>query len=141
MKKILFLLLTFVMANVQSQTTVSTTDKDLLVQKCLTFQPLIDKIPAQVQGLMTNYYVLGNNFGTDFSQNLIVNGKYISFITKADISSTKPFFLFSTIYIENDKAFARYYFTYTNNGEETIIPVTLDLVKSSSVWQVVNYTI
>jgi len=141
MKKILFLLLTFVIANVQSQTPLSTADKDLIVQKCLSFQPLIDKIPAEVQVMMTNYYILGNNFGTDFSQNLIVNGKNISFLTKAELSPAKPFFIFYTIYIENDKAFSRYYFTYTSNGLETIIPVTIDFVKSDSVWQVVKYTI
>ena len=133
--------MTFVISNVQSQTTISTTDKDQLAQKCLSFQPLIDKIPVEIQGMMTNYYILGNNFGTDFSQNLIFNGKSISFLTKADLSPAKPFFIFYTIYIENDKAFARYYFTYSSNGLETIIPVTIDFVKSDSVWQVVKYTI
>ncbi len=141
MKKIYFLFLCLVMVTVHSQSQVTTSDKDQLVQKCLTFQPLVDKIPVQVQALMTEYYVLGNNLGDDFSQNLIVNGKKISFLTKADLSPAKPFFIFYTIYIENDKAFARYYFTYTSNGVETIIPVTIDIVKSNSVWQVVKYTI
>lgn len=141
MKKIYFLLLSFIVFSAQSQTPISNTDKDLLVQKCLEFQPLIDKIPVEVQAMMTEYYVLGNNLGDDFSQNLIVNGKKISFLTKADLSPAKPFFIFYTIYIENDKAFARYYFTYTSNGVETIIPVTIDIVKSNSVWQVVKYTI
>lgn len=141
MKKIYILLLSFVMYTVQSQSQVVTAEKDQLVEKCLTFQPLVDKIPAQVQALMTDYYILGNNFGNDFSPNLIVDGKKISFLTKSDLSPAKPFFIFYTIYIENDKAFARYYFTYTNNGVETIIPVTIDFVKSNSVWQVVKYTI
>lgn len=141
MKKIFFLLLTFVIANVQSQTTVSNTDKDQLVQKCLSFQPLIDKIPVEVQAMMTNYYILGNNFGTDFSQNLIVNGKNITFLSKGDLSPTKPIFLFSTLNVDNTTAFARYYFTYTINGIETIIPITIDFVKTNSVWQVLQHTI
>ena len=141
MKKIFFLLLTFVIANVQSQTTVSNTDKDLLVQKCLTFQPLIDKIPAEVQPMMTEYYILGNISDLNFSQNLIVNGKSISYLTKADLSPTKPYFIFFTLNVDSNTAFVRYYFTYTKNGEETIIPITIDFVKTNSVWQVINHTI
>lgn len=141
MKKIYFLLLSFVVFSAQSQTPISNTDKDLLVQKCLEFQPLIDKIPVEVQAMMTEYYILGNNLGDDFSQNLIVNGKKISFLTKADISPAKPFFIFFTLNVDNDKAFVRYYFTYTNNGLETTIPITIDFVKTNSVWQLLQYTI
>ncbi len=129
------------MVTVHSQSQVTTSDKDQLVQKCLTFQPLVDKIPAQVQVLMTEYYILGNNMGADFSQNLIVNGKRISFLTKADLSPAKPFFIFFTLNVDNDKAFVRYYFTYTSNGVETTIPITIDFVKTNSVWQVLQYTI
>ena len=141
MKKIFFLLLAFVISNAQSQTTVSNTDKDLLVQKCLTFQPLIDKIPAEVQPMMTEYYILGNISDLNFSQNLIVNGKSISYLTKADLSPTKPYFIFFTLNVDSNTAFVRYYFTYTKNGEETIIPITIDFVKTNSVWQVINHTI
>lgn len=141
MKKLYFLFLSLVMVTVHSQSQVTTSDKDQLVQKCLTFQPLVDKIPAQVQVLMTEYYILGNNMGADFSQNLIVNGKRISFLTKADLSPAKPFFIFFTLNVDNDKAFVRYYFTYTSNGVETTIPITIDFVKTNSVWQVLQYTI
>jgi hypothetical protein len=141
MKKIYFLLLSFVMFSVQSQTPLSNPDKNQLVQKCLEFQPLITKIPVEVQAIMTEYYILGNNLGDDFSQDLIVNGKKISFLTKADLSPAKPFFIFFTLNVDNDKAFVRYYFTYTNNGKETIIPITIDFVKMNSVWQVLQHTI
>jgi hypothetical protein len=129
------------MFTVHSQAQVASNDKDQLIQKCLSFQPLVNKIPAEVQAMMADYYILGNNLGADFSQNLIVNGKKISFLTKADLSPSKPFFIFFTINVDNDKAFARYYFTYTSNGVETIIPVTIDFVKLNSVWQVIKYTI
>ena len=141
MKKIFFLLLTFVIANVQSQTTVSNTDKDLLVQKCLTFQPLIDKIPAEVQGMMTDYYILGNSNELNLSQNFIVNGKSITFLSKAELSPTKPFFIFFTLNIDSDIAFVRYYFTYNQNGVNTTIPVTINFIKTNSVWQVLQHTI
>jgi hypothetical protein len=141
MKKLYFLFLSFLMFTVHSQAQVASNDKDQLIQKCLSFQPLVNKIPAEVQAMMADYYILGNNLGADFSQNLIVNGKKISFLTKADLSPSKPFFIFFTINVDNDKAFARYYFTYTSNGVETIIPVTIDFVKLNSVWQVIKYTI
>jgi hypothetical protein len=141
MKKIFFLLMTFVISNVQSQTTISTTDKDQLAQKCLSFQPLIDKIPAEVQGMMTEYFILGNNNELNFSQNLIVNGKSITFLSKADLSPTKPYFIFFTMNVESDKAFVRYYFNYTTNGIETTIPITIDFIKINSVWQVLQHTI
>lgn len=140
MKKLYFLFLFFSISALHLQAQNANTDKDQLVQKCLTFQPLIDKIPAPIQSLMTDYYILGNNLGDDFSQNVIVNGKNISFLTKADLSPSKPFFIFSTINVDNDKAFSMYYFTYKLNGLETTIPITLHFVKSNSVWQVVQYT-
>jgi len=141
MKKIFFLLFTFVIVNAQSQTTVSNTDKDLLVQKCLTFQPLIDKIPAQIQGMMTDYYILGNSNELNLSQNFIVNGKSITFLSKAELSPTKPFFIFFTLNIDSDTAFVRYYFTYIQNGIKTTIPVTINFIKTNSVWQVLQHTI
>ncbi len=141
MKKIFFLLLTFVISNVQSQTTVSNTDNDQLVQKCLVFQPLIDKIPTGVQGMMTDFYIFGNNNEFGLSQNLMVNGKNISFLGKGELSPTKPYFIFFTMNIDGDKAFVRYYFNYTNNGIETTIPITIDFIKTNSVWQVLQHTI
>jgi len=134
-------MLTFVMSNLYSQTIVSNTDKDVLVQKCLTFQPLLDKIPTQVQEMITDYYIFGNNNEFNFSQNLIVNGKSISFLSKGDLSPIKPYFIFFTMNVENNNAFVRYYFNYTYNGVETTIPITIDFVKTNSVWQVLQHTI
>lgn len=134
-------MLTFVMSNVYSQTTVSNTDKDELVQKCLTFQPLMDKIPAQVQGMMSNYFIYGKSNELNVTQNLIVNGKSISFLDKSDLSITKPFYDFFTLNIETNTAFVRYYFSYNQNGEKTTIPVTINFIKTNSVWQVLQHTI
>jgi hypothetical protein len=129
------------MSNVYSQTTVSNTDKDELVQKCLTFQPLMDKIPAQVQGMMSNYFIYGKSNELNVTQNLIVNGKSISFLDKSDLSITKPFYDFFTLNIETNTAFVRYYFSYNQNGEKTTIPVTINFIKTNSVWQVLQHTI
>jgi hypothetical protein len=134
-------MLTFVLSNVYSQTTVSNTDKDELVQKCLTFQPLMDKIPAQVQGMMSNYFIYGKSNELNVTQNLIVNGKSISFLDKSDLSITKPFYDFFTLNIETNTAFVRYYFSYNQNGEKTTIPVTINFIKTNSVWQVLQHTI
>ena len=141
MKKLYFLFLSLVMVTVHSQSQVTTSDKDQLVQKCLTFQPLVDKIPAQVQVLMTDYYIFKNGMEGDFSNNLIMNGKKVSFLNKGDFRPTKPFFIFFTLNVDNDKAFVRYYFTYTNDGQETTIPITIDFVRTNSVWQIFQYTI
>lgn len=141
MKKIYFILLYFVISNGHSQTPISSTDKDKLVQKCLEFQPLVDKTPAEVLAMMPEYYILSNGMESDFSNSLNVNGKKSSFLTKGDLTPAKPYFIFFTLNVENDKAFVRYYFTYTNNGLETTIPITIDFVKNNSVWQVLQYTI
>jgi hypothetical protein len=91
--------------------------------------------------MMTEYYILGNTSDFNFSQNLIVNGKSISYLTKGDLSPAKPYFIFFTLNVDSNTAFVRYYFTYTKNGVETIIPITIDFVKTNSVWQVLNHTI
>lgn len=145
MKKIYLLLLCGIITHVQSQTldnsNPSSQDKDQLIQKCLVFQPLVDKIPVEVQARITDYYILNHGMEINFSQVLKVNGKGISFLTKGELTPAKPYFIFHTLNVENDKAFVRYYFIYTNNGEETTIPITIDFVKINSVWQVLNYTI
>jgi hypothetical protein len=145
MNKIYLLLLCVVISHVQSQTpansSLSYLDKDQLIQKCLVFQPLADKIPVEVQAKMTEYYILNHGMNIDFSQDLKVNGKKTSFLTKGELSPAKPYFIFFTLNVENNKAFVRYYFIYTNNGKETTIPITIDFVKTNSVWQVLNHTI
>ncbi|MDD5148971.1 MAG: hypothetical protein PHC28_00625 [Flavobacterium sp.] len=145
MKKIYLFLLCGIIFHVQSQTSAnsnfSSPDKDQLIQKCLVFQPLVDKIPVEVQARISDYYILNHGMEITFSQVLKVNGKGVSFLTKGELTPTKPYFLFHTLNIENDKAFVRYYFIYTNNGKETTIPITIDFVKINSVWQVFNYTI
>lgn len=134
-------MLTFVMSNVYSQTTLSNTDKDELVKKCLTFQPLMDKIPTEVQGMMSNYFIYGKSNELNITQNLIINGKSISFLDKSDLSTTKPFYDFFTLNIDTNTAFVRYYFSYNQNGENTTIPVTINFIKTNSVWQVLQHTI
>lgn len=141
MKKIYLLLLLFGVFAAQAQTPVSNPDKDYIVQQCLEFQPLINKIPLEVKAMMADYYILGNNLGADFSQDLIVNGKKITFLTKADLSPTKPFFMFFTLNVSSDRASVRYYFTSTTNGIETTLPVTIEFKKNNSLWQVFQYTI
>ena len=103
---------------------------DLLEPDYLAYMLKYDSVHGRFKGEIS---VDGNT--------LIVNGKKISFLTKADLSPSKPFFIFFTINVDNDKAFARYYFTYTNNGLEITIPITIDFVKLNSVWQVIKYTI
>ena len=145
MKKIYLLLLCGIISHVQSQTStnsnLSSPDKDQLIQNCLAFQPLVNKIPVEVQARITEYYILNHGMEIVFSRDLKVNGKKTSFLTKLELSPAKPYFILHTLNVENDKAFVRYYFIYTNNGKETTIPITIDFVKINTVWQVLNHTI
>jgi hypothetical protein len=103
----------------------------------VSLEQLNKKIPEKT----TNYYIL--NHGIDFSNslNLEVNGKKISFLEKSDLNISKPYFLFHTLNIDGNTAFVRYYFKYTIDNLEKVIPITLSFQKKELKWEIVNYSI
>ncbi len=133
------------MAHLQAQPSankgLSDLDEGQIIQQCIGFQPLVDKIPHDILTKITEYFILNHGMDLNYSKGLEVNNKRISLLTKGELSPTKPYFLFHTLSIKKDRAFVRYYFIYTNNGAETTIPITIDFVRNNSEWQILNHTI
>jgi hypothetical protein len=116
-------------------------DQDQLIQQCLTFKPLVDKVPNGIISNNTVYYILNHGFDFTISSNLKANGKQISFLTKQELGPSKPYFLFHTLSIEGNTAFVRYYFEYTAKGVTNTIAITIDFEKNNGQWEITNYTI
>jgi hypothetical protein len=98
-------------------------------------------MPAQVKDQMDQYYILDHGLEFYLSSDFKISNKKVRLIGKQEISALRPYFLFHTLNIQNKKAFVRYYFVYTLKGVETTIPITIDLEKRNSLWQVTNYTL
>ena len=112
-----------------------------IIEQCLTFQPLEVKIPTEIKAQIVEYYILDHGVEFYFSPNIEINGKRTSLISKGEINSSKPYFLFHTLFIESNQALVRYYFIYTNKGVEITLPITVEFKKNNSLWQVSNYSI
>lgn len=117
------------------------TSEDQLIEQCLTFQPLLEKIPIDVNEQTTVYYILDHGIEFNFSPDLKINGKSVSLIAKFQIKQDMLYFDFFALNIENDKALITYYANYFIGDVEKIIPVTIHFEKNNSVWEVINYTI
>ena len=125
--------------NAQSNSELAITNQDQLIKLCLEFTPLQDKIPNEIKELATENYIYQNGNDYYYSANLQANGKGISLLSKSSLSSSKPYFDFFTLNIEASKALARIYFVYSKDGVQTSIPVTIELEKNGSSWQVTNH--
>lgn len=138
MNKIYLLLLCAVISHVQSQTpansSLSYLDKDQIIQKCLTFQPLQNAIPTKVKDQMDTYQILNKVVDVTFPSTLIVAGKSISLISEATIETNKPFYEFYLIKVDGNKAFVRYSFLFNENGVPKKVQVHLEFEKKNSEW-------
>jgi hypothetical protein len=145
MKKIYLLLLCVVISNVQSQTLdnsgLSNTDKEQLIQKCLTFQPLQDVIPTKVKDQMSTYQILNKAENVTLPLTLIVAGKPTSLISEATIETNNPFYEFHLIKVNGNKTFVRYSFLFNENGVPKKVQVHLEFEKKNSEWITTNNNI
>ena len=116
-------------------------DKNELISQCVSLQALFEKIPKETQKKLTNYYILNHGIDFDNSLNLEAKGKKISFLEKADINTSKPYFLFHTLNVDGNTAFVRFYFTYTVDMLEKTLPITINFQKKGTIWEIVNYSI
>jgi hypothetical protein len=119
----------------------SMSDQDQIITKCLTIKQLEDKIPEDIKAQMSEYYILDHGVKFYFSSKFEISNKKTSLISKGEISLNKPYFLFHTLNIDNEKAFVRYNFIYRYNDVETTVPITIEFVKNNSLWQILNYKI
>jgi hypothetical protein len=131
----------FINQNDSAQGLQQNQDQKEIIKQCLTLKSLQDKMPAQVKDQMDQYYILDHGLEFYLSSDFKISNKKVRLIGKQEISALRPYFLFHTLNIQNKKAFVRYYFVYTLKGVETTIPITIDLEKRNSLWQVTNYTL
>jgi len=138
MKKIYLLLLCGIISHIQSQTpansSLSNTDKEQLIQKCLTFQPLQDVIPTKVKDQMSTYQILNKAENVTLSSTLIVAGKPTSLISEATIGTNHPFYEFHLIRVDGNKTFVRYSFLFNENGVPKKVQIHLEFEKKNSEW-------
>ena len=106
-----------------------------LIEQCLTFQPLKDKIPVEVQTKNSKYSILNQEIEFKLPSDFKIKNKETILISKAEIHSGNPYFIFHLINIKKDKAWIRYSFIYTKNGIEYKIPVSVEFERKNSVWQ------
>lgn len=126
-----------------SQVLIAQTDaanQEELIVKALTFEPLMEKVPAEVRDKISIYLILNHGVRFNFSGNFEIHGKKVLLINKNERIENMPFFDFFTLNIENNKADAMYYFTYYIDGNEHVLSMTIQFVKINSAWEVINYT-
>lgn len=143
MKKFYFLivcttLILFSGSSVFAQENIDTENK--IIESCLTFTPLMEKLPASVKEQITEYFILDHGIEFQFSTDLKIDGKSVSLISKDLLVQNKPYFDFFTLNIEANKVVTTYYLTYNLDNVEYVIPVTIHFEKIDLDWKVINYT-
>lgn len=142
MKKFYFLIICTILIlptnNILAQE--NATNEDEIIEACLTFQPLMEKIPSPVKEQITEYFILNQEGFLNFSQNLKINGKVVSLIGKAQLDQVKLYFDFFTLNIENNKADVLYYTSYKVDNNTHTISTTIQFEKNNSVWEIINYS-
>ena len=118
----------------------SNTD-DLIIKECFTLQVLETEIPKNILDQSTEYLILDHGTEIDFTSNLEINGKIVSWISKGELNQTNLYFDFFTFQVEGNKAFSSYYVNYSIHDSEYTISVDIELIKINSVWEVTNYSI
>ncbi len=139
MKYIYFTILSLICVFLNQVYGQSFEDKNQIISECISFQFLTEIVLKKAPDNFNKYYVL--NHGIDFSgsKNINVKGKQVSFIEKSQTNTYTPYFLFHTINVEENKAFARYYFIFIEGNIEKIIPVTINFERNGSFWKVISY--
>lgn len=116
-------------------------DQQQIIEQCLRFQPLLNKIPADVKDNMKTYFILNKALTIELSSHLKLEGMPIITISDDKISSTKSYYKFLYIKIEKNKAWVRYIFTYAKDNVKKTIPMSIEFTKNNSIWKESNYQI
>ena len=136
--------------NAISVTSVTQPDHDIfklkenqeeIIAQCLTFKPLLDKIPTDVKNKMEKYFILNKGLNIEVPSKMKVKSIPIFEISNDEIKSTEAFYTFHFLKIEENKALVRYVFTYTKNDIIITIPMSIEFTKINSQWKESNYKI
>lgn len=114
-----------------------------VIQQCVAFKELQDKIPNEVNQNMTEVLILNENLNFLIGGDLSIDNKPARLIAGQDLKNRKDngHFVFRTIDIKGSDAIADYSFIYQMNNVENSISVRLILKKGVNKWEVVNSTI
>lgn len=106
-----------------------------ILTQCLTSQSLWQQLPANLRNV-NDYYILDHGIQLDISENLKIQDKPVSQITKGDtnIMANSPYFLFHTLNVSENVAFARVYLAYRSGDEEKTANIELSFVKENNNW-------
>jgi len=115
-------------------------NQNVIIEQCLTFAPLLEKIPVEILQQNTEYYILNQETFFKFSPELKINDKEIFLVDKPQLDLVKLYFDFFTLNIDNNKANVLYYATYKVDNIEQTISTTIQFEKSNSVWKIINYS-
>lgn len=116
-------------------------NQEEIISQCLTFKPLLDKIPTDVKDKMGQYFILNQGKNIEIPSKIEVDGIPVLEISKSEINSIEAFYTFHYVKIEEHKALVRYVFTYTKNDIITTIPISIEFTKINSQWKESNYKI
>lgn len=131
---ILFLINANLFSQSEGNRNVGVTPVEILSQ-CLTSQSLWQQLPANLRNV-NDFYILNHGVNLDLAENLKIQGKPVSLISKGDtnIMANYPYFLFHTFNISENVAFARIYLAYRSEGEEKTATIELSFIKENSNW-------
>ena len=116
-------------------------DQDQIIEQCLSFRPLVQKIPNEVLARITEYEILDSGIAFKSSLNIEIHDKATTLISNEDLSQSQAYFSFEELSIENDRASVEYKFTYVNNGIGYTISISAVLGIFNDHWSVMNYEI
>lgn len=116
-------------------------DENKILELCLTFQPLEEKIPFEVNEQISEYSILDHGIEFNFSPTFEVNGKRVFWISKGELNQINLYFDFFTFNIQDNKFNSAYYVNYSIDDIQYTISVDIELIKNNSLWEVTNYSI
>lgn len=117
----------------------TSSEQDQIVPQCLTHVSLYEQSGIDVNSIET-FYVLNHGVELNFTSDLSVNNTPVVLVGKSDLVglNSAPYFLFHTLNIEDSKAFAKVYLTYSDNGEIKTSNVHVTFLKLNGQWQILN---
>jgi hypothetical protein len=114
-------------------------NQNLLIEKSLTFKPLIQKLGREPLYCSQGYLIQDHGISFTNLKELKIENKAVLLINKEDLkkNSYAAYFLFHTLSIENETALVRLQLITKNQKAAT--PLTIQFKKVNGLWEEVNY--
>lgn len=116
-------------------------DHNSIMTNCLTFNPLDAEVSSVALTDLSSYAILDHGVKFHHSNNFEISDREVSLITKGDVNSSTPYFIFHTLRVNDTDAFARYNLVYFENGQEMMKTVEIFFKKQDADWIVEKYSL